>query len=213
VIEKRKIIVMGVIALFVGLSIGPVNAIEFSDNERKDEVVNIEYTLIDLDGNTIKEKFTLSERELKEFEVMLSEFMEKIQFATNHNEAMNIINTFLKDRHPVLSLILKPINSYKMFRLNLFKNNSADIYKLFNFWHYSNRSDFGIPSGTFFLRHGRLFNTDAKFLHGIQVGMMTRFRGIHVYIARPLPEKSYTFFIGTAHHIVGLDFTLQKVLV
>ena len=84
-------------------------------------------------------------------------------------------------------------------KLNLFKNNSADIYKLFNFWHYSNRSDFGIPSGTFFLRHGRLFNTDAKFLH--------------VYIARPLPEKSYTFFIGTAQHIVGLDFTLQKVLV
>jgi len=225
-IEKRKIIVMGVIALFVGLSIGPVNAIEFPENERKDEVVNIEYALVDLDGTVIIEKFTLSEREIKEFEVMLSEFMEKIQSATNNNEAMNIINTFLKDRHPVLSIILKPINSYKMFRnrvfivsqgwshkLNLFKNNSADIYKLFNFWHYSNRSNFGIPSGTFFLRHGRLFNTDAKFLRGIQVGMMTRFRGLHVYIARPLPEKSYTFFIGSAHHIVGLDFTLQKVLV
>ncbi len=224
-IENRKMIVMGVIALFVGLSIGPVNALEFPENEMQDEVVNIEYALVDLDGTVIIEKFTLSEQEFEELEVMLSEFMEKIQSATDHDDVMNILNTFLRNRHPVLSFILKPLSSYKMFRdrafivsqgwghkLNPFKNSSAEIYKLFNFWHYTNRSEFGMPSGTFILRHGSLFDTDAKFLRGIQIGMMTRFRGIYVYIARPLPEKSYTFFMGTTHHVVGLDFALPKLL-
>jgi len=216
---------MGVIALFVGLSVGPVNALEFPEDEMQDEVVNIEYVLVDLDGSVTIEKFTLSEQELKELEVMLSEFMEKIQSATDHNDVMNILNTFLVNRHPTLSFILKPLSSYKMFRnrvfiasqgwsykLNPFKNSSAEIYKLFNFWHYTNRSEFGMPSGTFILRHGNLFDTDAKFLRGIQIGMMTRFRGIYVYIARPLSEKSYTFFMGTAHHVVGLDFALPKPL-
>ena len=156
---------------------------------------------------------------------MLSEFMEKIQSATNRNDVMDILNTFLMNRHPVLFFILKPLNSYMMFRnrvfvvsqgwnhkLNPFKNSSAEIYKLFNFWHYTNRYEFGIPSGTFILRHGRLFDTDAKCLCGIQVGMMTRFRGIYIYVARPLPEKNYTFFMGTAHYVVGLDFTLPKAL-
>jgi len=225
VIENRKMIVMGVIALFVGLSISPVNALEFPENEMQDEVVNIEYALVDLDGTVIIEKFTLSEQEFKEWEVMLSEFMEKIQSATDHDDVMNILNTFLRNRHPALSFILKPLSSYKMFRnrvfivsqgwghkLNPFKNSSAEIYKLFNFWHYTNRFEFGISSGTFILRHGRLFDTDATFLRGIQVGMMTCFKGIYIYVARPLPEKSYTFFMGTAHHVVGLDFTLPKAL-
>jgi len=75
VIENRKIIVTGVIALFIGLSFGPVNALEFPEDEMQDEVVNIEYALVDLDGTVIMEKFTLSEQEFKELEVMLSEFM------------------------------------------------------------------------------------------------------------------------------------------
>ena len=74
-IENRKMIVMGVIALFVGLSISPVNALESPEDEMQDEVVNIEFALVDLDGTIIIEKFTLSEQEFKELEVMLSEFM------------------------------------------------------------------------------------------------------------------------------------------
>ena len=224
-IENRKMIVMGVIALFVGLSISPVNALEFPEDEMQYEVVDVEYALVDSDGTVIIEQLTLSEQEFKELKVMLLEFMEKIQSTTNRDDSINILNTLLMNRHPVLSFILKPLNSYNMFRnrvfvvsqgwsykLNPFKNSSAEIYKLFNFWHYTNRSELGIPSGTFILRHGRLFNTDAKCLFGIQVGMMTRFRGIYIYVARPLPEKSYTFFMGTAYHVVGLDFTLPKAL-
>ena len=224
-IENRKMIVMVIIVLFVGLSVGSVNALEFPEDEMQDEVVNIEYALVDLNGSVTVEKFTLSEQELKELEVMLSEFMEKIQSTTDHNDFMNILNTFLMNRYPGLSSILKPLSSYKIFRdrvfiasqgwshkLNPFKNSSAEIYKLFNFWHYTNRSEFGMPSGTFILRHGSLFDTDAKFLRGIQIGMMTRFKGIYVYIARPLSDKSYTFFMGTANYVVGLDFGLPKPL-
>jgi len=225
VIENRKIIVMGVIALFVGLSINSVNALEFPENELQDEIVNIEYGLVDLEGTVSIEKFTLSEKEFKELEIMLSEVIEKIESATDHYDVMNILSIFLRPRHPALSFFLKPLNSIDMFRnrvfiisqgwghkLNPFKNSSVEAYKSFNFWHYTNRSEFGIPSGTFILRHGRPFDMDAKYLRGFQVGIMTRFKGIYVYIARPMPEKSYTFFMGTAHHVVGLDFALPKAL-
>ena len=77
-IRNHKMVVIGVIILFVGLSIGPVTASKSPENELQDEVVNIECALLDLDGSVTIEKFTLSEHEFKELEVMLSEFMEKI---------------------------------------------------------------------------------------------------------------------------------------
>ena len=224
-IKNNKMIVIGVIVLFVGLAIGPVTANEFPENELQDEVVNIECALFDLDGSATIEKFTLSEQEFKELEGMLSEFMEKIQSATDRNDIVNIIDTFFGNKHPVLSSILKPLNIYKMFRnrafvisqgwsykLNPFKDNSVEARKPFNCWYYSDQSKFEMLSRTFILRHGRLLDMDIECLRGMQIGMMTRFRGIYIYVARPPPEKSYTFFMGTAHHIMGLDFTLPDAV-
>ena len=218
-------VVIGVIILFVGLSIGPVTANESLENELQDEVVNIECALFDLDGSVTIEKFTLSEQEFKELEVMLSEFMEKIQSATDRNDVINIVNTFFGDNHPVLSFILKPLNIYKMFRnrafvvsqgwsykLNPFKDNSVEMYKPFNCWYYSDQSKFEMLSRTFILRYDRLLDMDIECLRGMQIGMMTHFRGIYIYVARPPPEKSYTFFMGTAHRIMGLDFTLPDAV-
>ena len=224
-IRNHKMVVIGVIILFVGLSIGPVTASKSPENELQDEVVNIECALLDLDGSVTIEKFTLSEQEFKELEVMLSEFMEKIQSATDRNDVINIIDTFFGDKHPVLSFILKSLNIYKMFRnrafvvsqgwsykLNPFKDNSVETQKPFNCWYYSDQSKFEMPSRTFILRHGRFLDMDIECLRGIQIGMMTRFRGIYIYVAQPPPEKSYTFFMGTAHHIMGLDFTLPDAV-
>lgn len=225
-IKNHKMVVIVVIVLFVGLSIGPVTANEFPENELRDEVVNIECALFDLDDSVTIEKFTLSEQELKELEVILSEFMEKIQSATDRNDVVNIIDTFFGNKHPVLSFILKPLNICKMFRnrafvvsqgwsykLNPFKDNSVETQKPFNCWYYSDQSKFEMLSRTFILRHGRLLDMDIECLHGTQIGMMTRFKGIYIYVARPSPEKSYTFFMGTTHHIMGLDFTLPDAVV
>lgn len=225
-IKNHKMVVIGVIVLFVGLSIGPVTANEFPENELRDEVVNIECALFDLDDSVTIEKFTLSEQEFKELEVILSEFMEKIQSATDRNDVVNIIDTFFGNKHPVLSFILKPLNICKMFRnrafvvsqgwsykLNPFKDNSVETQKPFNCWYYSDQSKFEMLSRTFILRHGRLLDMDIECLHGTQIGMMTRFKGIYIYVARPSPEKSYTFFMGTTHHIMGLDFTLPDAVV
>ena len=224
-IKNNKMIVIGVIVLFVGLAIGPVTANEFPENELQDEVVNIECALFDLDDSATIEKFTLSEQEFKELEGMLSEFMEKIQSATDRNDIVNIIDTFFGNKYPVLSSILKPLNIYKMFRnrafvisqgwsykLNPFKDNSVEARKPFNCWYYSDQSKFEMLSRTFILRHGRLLDMDIECLRGMQIGMMTRFRGIYIYVARSPPEKSYTFFMGTAHHIMGLDFTLPDAV-
>jgi PKD repeat protein len=40
--------------------------------------------------------------------------------------------------------------------------------------------------------------------------MMTHFFGIYVYVSQPPPQKSYTFFIGSARHVGGIDFTYSS---
>jgi len=227
--KNHKIIAIGIIVLFVGLSISPVTAYEPPKSEIQDKNVNLEYTLVNLDGSVTTENVKLSEKEFKEIESLLSGIIEKIQSTGDSNDINDTIGILgLGGRHPILSalsVIFKPINTFKMFRnhvfiisqgwgynLNPFKNSSVGVSKLFNFWHYSDQSKYGIPSKTFILRHGRLFNIKAKCLSGMQIGMMTGFKGIYIYAARPLPEESYTFFIGRAHHVLGFNSFLSGVV-
>ena len=44
-----------------------------------------------------------------------------------------------------------------------------------------------------------------KVLKGLQIGFMSRFIGLYLFVARKLPEKSYTFFMGTARRINGIQ--------
>ncbi len=224
--KNHKTITIGIIILFVGCDFGSVTASELPEGKPQDDDLILECGRINLDGTTITEKFTLSEQELVELEIILSKLMEELESTINPDDVENIIESTLTTegsfglKHPVLSWILDSLSSYKLprsrafvishgrsFKINPFKNHKLDTYRPLTLWQYSDKWGFDRPGKTFILRYSP-FNT--KILHGRQIGMMTNFFGIYVYVSQPPPQKSYTFFIGSARHVGGIDLTYSS---
>jgi hypothetical protein len=224
--KNHKMITIGIIILFVGCYFGSVTASELPEGKPQDEGLILECGRINLDGTTTAEKFPLSEQELAELEITLSKLMEELESAINPDDVENIIESALTTegsfglKHPVLAWILNSLSSYKLprsrafvashgrsFKINPFKNHRSDTYRPLTLWQYSDKWGFDRPGKTFILRYSP-FNT--KILHGRQIGMMTHFFGIYVYVSQPPPQKSYTFFIGSARHVGGIDFTYSS---
>ena len=49
-----------------------------------------------------------------------------------------------------------------------------------------------------------------KTLKGRQFGFMTRFLGVYLSVSRGFLRESYTMFMGTAHHINGIQLSPAK---
>ena len=87
--------------------------------------------------------------------------------------------------------------------LNPFKKTQTDFVKPITFWHYADQSDtMLIPSITASLT---LNPFQVKSMMGSQLGVMIRFRGVYVNIPQQLPQQSFTFFIGSAKHILNVE--------
>jgi hypothetical protein len=48
---------------------------------------------------------------------------------------------------------------------------------------------------------------NVKTFIGNQIGLMLRFRGVHIHIDRSYPLGSYTIFLGTAKNVGGFEIT------
>ena len=222
---KKQIFMIGVIVLFAGLTINPAIAQEFSENELQEKTINVEYSMINLDGSITTEKIELTEQECLELRDVLSELMEKLESADDLDDVDKIVESILCQwgsfglKHPILNWILNFLSSYKLprsrsyvisqgwgFKINPFKNHKVNLYRPLTIWQYSDRWGYDLPGKTFILKLSP-FNTEV--FHGRQIGMMTHFFGIYIFLSQPFPQKSWTFFMGSARHIGGIDFTLS----
>ena len=217
---NKKIITIGIITLFIGLSFSSVHANEILESEQKDETITVEYTTLNSNGILSRENVKLTEEELNELLVTLSVFMETVQSKTDIDDITEIFDRLVKDReHPILDTIIDMIKKIisnlneklskmrrlvishgKSYKLNLFKNSDLSFYKRWAFWHYSPKK--GIFSSKTIILYPPF---DIKMLNDWQVGFMTKFIGFHIYIARRFPKQSYTFFLGTAKSINGVQ--------
>jgi hypothetical protein len=209
-----------VITLFLGLSISSVNADENLNRVKKHETVTLGYITSKPDGSITKEKVELSKDELNDLKETLSVFIEAIQTKIEYDEITEIFNRLTKDKSlPLIDTIKNIIQNIienivnktshwrrlvishgNCFKLNLFQNSDFSFYKRFAFWRYSPKKEI-FPSKTL-IYYPPL---NIKVLQGWQLGLMTKFIGIHIYIADKLPEQSYTFFFGTARYISGIQ--------
>jgi hypothetical protein len=222
---KKQIFIIGVIVLFAGLAINPATAQVFPENELQEKAINVEYALVNLDGSITTERIELTEQEFVELQTTLSKLMEELESATDLDDLENIIESALTTKgsfgrtHPVLAWILNSLSSYKLprsrayvisqgwgFKMNPFKNHEINVYRPLTLWQYSDRWGYDLPHKTFILRLSP-FNT--AVLHGRQIGMMTHFFGLYIFVSQPPPQKCWTFFMGSARHVVGIDFTLS----
>lgn len=212
---KRKIIAISIILIFVGLSISSANASIKSEN-KKEELLTLIYQTIKTDGSINEESVDLTKEEANTFQNVLSEIIDTIQSEDNSEKILDKIIDFLKEKfsnlYNKLKLLLDNIKtrlskvfiiSYgKSYKLNPFKKNEVKLSQKFSAWYYYCKE--GLFQGkTLMFKPLKL---KAQVLDGIQFGYMADFKGLYFYIAKKIPEQSFTFFFGSASKVIGFDF-------
>ena len=215
----RKGLVIGVIALFATLYMAPAIANDYVEETNYGEKITVKYTSIDLNRFTAEEKVTLSEQEFTGLKTKLSSLFNDLKAKTDKKEIMDVLTAFIESNdQPLLNKIFESLFNSKIlgnrklvfslgygYNLNPFKESKTAFNNPFTLWCYTDASDqMSIPSSTGVVS---LNPYEIKTFTGAQIGFMLRFRGFNIYVAQPLPQESYTFFIGTAQYVGGFEFT------
>ena len=208
---KRKIMAIWVILLLIAI---PISIAEANENtkETNNETLQAELAAVNPDGTLTTETMYLSEEEVTELENTIPVLIDKIQTAGSWENLLEIIRNFLKNS-PILNSILGLFTRFRKalyrsivissghgFKFNPFKKTDFSLREKITFWHYS--SDKLFKDRTIIITP---LAFKMKILKGRQFGFMRNFFGIYLFIARKLPEKSYTFFIGTAQKARGIE--------
>lgn len=212
---KRKITAIIIILIFVGLSLSSANASNRSEN-KKEELLTLIYQTIKSDGSIIEESVDITEKEANTLQKVLSEIIEKTQSEDNSEKILDKIKDFLKEKfinfynkvkellnNIKIRLSKTYIISYgKSYKLNPFKKSEVKLSQKFSAWYYYCKE--GLVKGkTLMFKPLKL---KAEVLEGTQFGYMTDFKGIYLYIAKKIPEQSFTFFFGSTSRVIGFDF-------
>jgi hypothetical protein len=220
--KKIKILAFGIVLMLVSISLGMVQAVELKNNDEKTGLVTIEISPIYGEENSIIETVVLSEDQLNELELILSDIIMSIESA-NSWEDINIIlddytTSYLHKTGIIYDLIIKiitgimkfikeiilnlkilfdsnlVISSGHCFRFNLFKTRRLfKIRKNLCVWHY-------------FKGKTLIWKPDVrKTLIDRQIGFMSFFNGMYLHISKKFPQRSYTFFFGMPKIVDGIS--------
>ena len=216
---RKKLTIVAVAALFLSLAAIPATTTETLQEE---QTIPIEITTISENGLFQTERFQLTSVEWSSLIQKISMLMNLLNMAKGDEEASNILLDFLNiNDSPILSKIINGLLSSKLnfkrqlvasagwgINLNPFKKTQTDFIKPITFWHYQEQSNtMGLPSMTANMDFSPF---KLKTVMGGQIGFMLRFRGVYVHLPQQLPEQSFTFFLGTAKHIVSFELpTIQ----
>ena len=202
----------------VAIPISIAEAEVTTQKQQNNENITVELGNIETDGTITAEKTILSTSQLLNLEKTLTNIIGNIQSIEDLDILESLTGKIFgssilgKVSQSLFKIKLKNsrafvISSGHNYGFNLFKKNDLKIRKTFTFWHYT--SDGFLKDRTIILQPLAL---SMRILKGRQFGFMTGFTGIYLHIPRSLPEKSYTFFIGTARNIKGMDFSLPPIL-
>lgn len=215
--KMKKIMAIYVLLLLMAIPLGIAEAGEANDTIQNNGSTSVFLTSISTDGSSATEKILVSEEEVVELKNTFSNLIKSALTIKSLQGLRNLIKNLVGSNNPIISTIFKPFIKFRPllnrgfvisfghgFKFNPLKNN-LKIRKKIDFWHYS--------SGKLIKDRTIIFKPLAlkvKVLTGLQFGFMTRFTGVYVFIPRKLPEKGYTFFMGTARRINGLQI-LPKI--
>jgi hypothetical protein len=212
---KRKMLAIWVVALFL-ISMGHVGASETSNTVENGPIL-VEFGSIASDGTFTTELLSISEEGLAELETAVSLIMDNIE-ATNDFDwgfLRDLLEKILGNENSLIGRILAIFTTLKLSRtrgfvissghgrdLNPLKKITFKIRKKIGMWSYN--SNGMIDDRTIIVKPLAL---SLKILRGRQIGIMTGFFGVYLSVSRGFLSNSYTFFMGTAKHINGIDFS------
>ncbi len=217
--EKIKaILTIGVIVLFLGVTVSPATA-QTTVSNQLDVSTSGDFTPV-----------SLSERDLNSIQKVMPTLLDRMSKATSYSEVMTTLTSALAEfgRMPglvlILTLIIKAINfNFKINQLrplrkaafvmswgfsNKFLSLGKDkmnILRPITWWYYSGKSNFIVNSRTIILDP---YPFSIKMITGRQMGLMTNFGGIYIHRANAfLAEKAITFFFGVTGTVRGFDLS------
>jgi len=209
---KKKILSIGIMLLFIGLTFSSINAKEVK--EKAEEKITVQFASVDSRGKIFLDSAELSNSEVTKLQEILTNIMDKIKQSNGPLDLDDLLDGFFGNGNSIIYKIIKNILGLKLnknsgfilsygqnYKLNPFKKNSFDFKQNFKFWFYSPQATL-IPGNTVIVRP---LSFDVQVLTGCQMGFMNKFTGVYVYIAKKLPELSTTFFIGRANYIKAFD--------
>ncbi len=213
----KGICAIGVILLFLGITLTPVTA----QNAIEDQI----------DVNTIGDMLSLrlTEKDITSMGRFLPTLMEDMASATSYSNLIDIIQNYVAEngRHPMLTLLLSfliklidfnfKINQIRPVRKNVFimswgftnkflslGKNKLNIIRPFTLWYYSGRSNYILNSRTIVLDP---YPFGIKMLTGRQIGAMADFKGLYIQRTGSITDKAITFFFGYSSVVRGLDLS------
>jgi hypothetical protein len=211
---RKKGMIIVVSALFISLSMAPLLTAE---KERTKPLYAVQLTSVAENGNLIKETLLLSDEEVQSLQSRLSCIIDLLKNQVDMDGVLAILLKFINmDDYPVVSKIISRVFDSDLLMkgklvfsegwsltLNPFNDGDISFMKPFTFWNYQDGSDmFQIPSMTTIID---LDPFELKTIEGSQLGFMFRFKGIYIEITQPVPQQSFTFFLGMSRHVNAIE--------
>jgi hypothetical protein len=213
---KKKILAIGIVALFFAISLSHAEASEVSQTTENEPIL-LEFGKIASDGTLTTEILSITEKDLAELETAVALFMNRVEATNNLDWGVlrDLLEKIFGNDNSLLGSIFGIFTKLKLSRNRGFvissghgrdykplKKITFKIRRKVGFWHYN--SNGLIDDRTIIVKPLAL---SLKILRGRQVGIMTGFFGIYLSVSRGFLSNSYTFFMGTARHINGFDFS------
>jgi hypothetical protein len=212
---KRKIIAISIMVLFLAIPLNIAEANTVSKIQENEPFV-LEIVTFDSDGYFNTEEITFFEEDFKKLDNAISTIMNLIVSTTdlNWNFLKDLIVKIFGEDNPLFGKILEIFSLLKLSRnrgfvissghgydLNPLNKFTFKIRKKATFWHYNSN---GVSSRTIIVKP---LSLNMKILNERRFGFMSRFIGVYFFISRGFLKETYTFFMGTARHINGFQFS------
>jgi len=208
-IMNKKIIAIGTILMLLLIPIGSINAEEGEGITDQGKLFPDD--LFDF------ENIELKDIEFEKIQEFIENLMEKIEEAKDEKEVESILDKIQKDKNSLFkktrlekfqkkgrSLII----SYgKGLKLTNLKNNKIKLTKRLAVWHYTPEN---VLQGKTIIVKPRALK-ESRVLTGMQLGLMTKFKGIHICHKDKMIDKSFSLYIGFAKNVYAFDFSKLKL--
>lgn len=207
---KRRITAIGMVLILITIPVTVVQA-----KEEKTEPIAVQVSTYISEEITSIETFYLTEEQIVELEKTIEHIIEKIESVESEEDFEKIVEDIPKDNGPIFTIIFEIMSKLKHLKkrgfvvshgqninLNPFKRKKIKIREGLKLWCYLNSKD----DKTVIFKPLDSGNK-VKTLIGSQIGLMSKFTGLYVFIPKRFPPKSHTFFIGTARNINGISLS------
>ena len=212
----KKTIVLGIFALFLGMTLAPSLSASYQQETKNKEQTSyasiLDYQDFKVDENRDTDSF---QNKLQSFLLDLNnQQADKDGIGEILKKLLNwLVN---KSDNPLISILLSRLLNLERLQnreivisagwnydFNPLKKTEFEMIKPLSLWKYADTSEkMNIPSITVLISGDPM---TVETVVGNQFGFMYRFRGIYGNIPQQFPEQSFTYMIGTAQNAAALE--------